>query len=442
MSLRYLPLTVLLVLSIALASCQSDSESGAGSVPETKTPEDIADGEDETPAPPGEDGDDDSPPPGDGPPDDAGGEEGDDDPAGEMPVIALERVADGLGGVVDVRHAGDGSGRLFTVERRGVVRILEDGEVSEEPFLDLSATVEATGGEQGLLGIAFPPDYPERRHFYVVYTIPGNDVVLVRYELLPDSDIPDPDSAVTILTATKAQAFRNHNGGRAEFGPDGMLYLSLGDGGGQDDPLSQGQDPGTLFGTILRIDVEGAQDGTYAIPQDNPFVGDADARGEVWVYGLRNPWRFSFDRATGDLYIADVGERDREEINVQEASSQGGENYGWSVMEGSLCFMPSDCDPDGLVLPVTEYDHSDGDCSVTGGFVYRGEAYPDLQGVYLYGDFCSGRIRGLRRVGDEWEAQVLLESDLQMITTFAEDEDGNLYVSDFATGTLYRIVVP
>lgn len=435
MTVRLLSLTAVMAGSLVLAACNSDSDSrGIAPTSEGEAPGDVAD--------PGGDGDqagepspggDDAPPDGDGDRDSG---------AGGFPVIALEQVAEGLGGVVDLRHAGDGSGRFFTVERRGVVRILEDGAISEDPFLDLSATVEARGGEQGLLSIAFPPDFTERRHFYVVYTIPGNDVTLVRYALLPDTDVPDPDSAVTILTANKAQAFQNHNGGRAEFGPDGMLYLSLGDGGGQDDPLSQGQDTGTLFGSILRIDVEGGADGSYAIPEDNPFVDDSDARGEIWVYGLRNPWRFSFDSATGDLYIADVGESDREEVNVQPAGSPGGENYGWSIMEGSRCFMPSDCDSTGLTRPVAEYDHADGDCSITGGHVYRGEAHPELQGIYVYGDFCSGRIRGLRRAGDGWESEVLLESDLQMITTFGEDEEGNLYVGDFATGTLYRIVVP
>lgn len=361
-------------------------------------------------------------------------------PPPEFPEISLAVFADDLSDPVQVTHAGDGSGRLFVVERRGVVRVFRDGEPDEGPYLDLEAQVRSTGSEQGLLSIVFPPAFSERRRFYVVYTDQAGAVVLARYPLLPDSEAPDTSSGEVLLTVP--QPFSNHNGGQAVFGPDGLLYLSLGDGGGANDPSGNGQNVGTLLGAILRIDVEGEGAGaTYAVPADNPLVDVQGAREEIWAYGLRNPWRFSFDRATGDLYIADVGQNRYEEINFQDAESPGGENYGWNVMEGAHCFLPADCDPEGLVLPVTEYEHQGGDCSVTGGFVYRGESHPDLQGIYVYGDFCSGRIRGLRRDGDgAWESVILLASGLQ-ISSFGEDEDGELYVADYR-GTLHRISVP
>lgn len=210
-----------------------------------------------------------------------------------------------------------------------------------------------------------------------------------------------------------------------------MLYIALGDGGSAGDPLGHGQNRASLLGTIVRIDVE-AGVAPYAIPPDNPF-GD-----EVWAFGLRNPWRFSFDRTTGDLFIADVGQARFEEVNVQPAASSGGENYGWNVMEGLHCFGADACDQRGLTLPVVEYGREGGNCSVTGGFVYRGSAHPALLGIYLYGDFCSGRIWGLRRVGATWENQVLLETSLR-ISTFGEDEAGNVYVADYALGEIHRV---
>jgi glucose/arabinose dehydrogenase len=348
----------------------------------------------------------------------------------ETPALTLNPVVGGFVQPIHITHAGDGSGRLFVTERRGVVRIVRDGVVAATPFLDLTALVQSADAEQGLLGIAFPPSFAERGNFYVHYTGQGGigDTVMARYTVSAVADLADPASGVTLLSAV--QPFVNHNGGQLAFGPDGMLYLGLGDGGAGGDPLANAQNPGSLLGKILRLDVESTTG--IAIPPDNPFAN------EVWAIGLRNPWRFSFDRATGDLYIGDVGENQFEEIDFQAVGAVGGENYGWNVMEGLHCFIDPSCDSSGLTLPVAEYAHAAGDCSVTGGFVYRGAQYPSLQGIYFYGDFCSGRIWGLRRVGTAWENQLLLDSDLQ-ISSFGEDEAGNLYVADLAGGAIYKI---
>lgn len=356
-----------------------------------------------------------------------------------FPDVTLVPVAGGFTQPVQIVEAGDGSGRLFVVERAGLVYVMESGEVRDLPWLDLRAFVKSQGAEQGLLSIAFPPGLAQRRHFYAVYTDQADSVVLARYALLAGSDEVDPDGGEVLLTVP--QPFANHNGGGSAFGPDGMLYLSLGDGGGANDPLGNGQNTDTLLGKLLRLDVE-AGGAPYAVPADNPFVTASGGRGEIWAYGLRNPWRFSFDRTTGDLYIADVGQALYEEINFQPAASAGGENYGWSVMEGAHCFRAQDCDREGLVAPVAEYPHEgSGDCSVTGGYVYRGQRHPELRGIYFYGDFCSGQIRGLRRNGGAWLSEVMLDSGLQ-ISSFGEDQDGELLVADYREGEIYRIARP
>jgi len=305
--------------------------------------------------------------------------------------------------------------------------IHRDGEDLAEPFLDLTDRVE-TGGERGLLSLAFAPDYAASGHFYVWYTRTGGATVLSRFTVGTEPDRADAASEQVLLEVE--QPYSNHNGGRLRFGPEGLLYLGLGDGGSANDPLGVGQDGTTLLGKLIRIDVDPAHDG-YAVPADNPFLADEAIRDEIWATGLRNPWRISFDRATGDLYIADVGQSLREEINVQPEASRGGENYGWSVMEGSLC-VAQDCDTDGLTLPVFEYGHDLG-CSVTGGEVYRGRAYPALSGTYLFGDYCTGTIWGLRRVGDRWEAGVLAETPYQILT-FGEAEDGAVYLASANRG--------
>lgn len=355
-------------------------------------------------------------------------------PPPPFPAITLTRVASGFVEPTHITHAGDGSGRLFIVERRGVVRILRDGTVLATPFLDITGLANSTGGEQGLLSVAFPPGFAAKRYFYVDYTgLSGTgDTVLARYPLTADPDVADSAGGATLLTVT--QPFTNHNGGQLAFGPDGFLYVALGDGGGSGDPSNNAQSLTTLLGKILRIDVESGVS-PYAIPTGNPFGN------EIWAYGLRNPWRFSFDRSAGDLYIADVGQNLFEEVDFQPATGSGGENYGWNIMEGLHCFNSTTCDQAGLTLPVAEYSHADGSCSVTGGFVYRGAQYPALQGVYIYGDFCSGKIWGLRKNGAVWENQLLLDTAL-LISTFGEDEAGNMYVADFTSGDIYKINVP
>ena len=357
------------------------------------------------------------------------------------PAISLIPVAGGFSLPVGITHAGDGSGRLFIVEQGGLVRIVKNGAVYPAPFLDVSSRLKSGTGEQGLLGLAFPPNYgPAHPYLYTNYTGTQGvgDTVISRFTASTDPDAAAPASEQQVLTIV--QPFTNHNGGQLAFGPDGYLYIGMGDGGSAGDPFNNGQDSLTLPGKMLRVDVSSPAGG-YSIPPGNPFVGNAAFRPEIWALGLRNPWRFSFDRQTGDLFIADVGQGVYEEVNFQAAASIGGENYGWNIMEGMHCYNAASCDQTGLTLPIAEYDHSRGDCAVTGGFVYRGTLYPALQGTYLYGDYCSGRIWGLKITGTNVENRLLIESGL-LISSFGEDEDGNVYVADHRSGGIYRIAVP
>jgi glucose/arabinose dehydrogenase len=350
----------------------------------------------------------------------------------EQVTLDLEEVASGFDQPLFVTHAGDGSGRTFVVERGGTIRFLSDREV----FLDISDRVESGGFEQGLLGLAFHPSFSENRYFYVNYTGQGGDTVVSRFSVNEDGSAGDPNSEQIILQQEQPAA--NHNGGMIEFGPDGYLYIGLGDGGGANDQYGNGQNTETWLGTLLRIDVDGEE--PYAVPEDNPFVDDPNVRPEIWAYGLRNPWRFSFDRDTDDLYIADVGQNQFEWVHFRPAGDQGGENYGWPIVEGSHCFQSEDCDKTGLVLPVAEYDHSLG-CTIIGGYVYRGEAYPELRGAYLFGDFCSGRIWTLSQDAQgNWLTTEMLQADAQ-ISSFGEDEAGEMYVTDLNGGVVYRVVV-
>ena len=328
--------------------------------------------------------------------------------------------------IVDIANAGDGSNRLFLVQQGGQIHIIKNGQTLDDPFLDISADVQS-GGERGLLSLAFAPDYDSSGLFYVWYTRPGGTTVLSRFEVSNDPDLADRPSEELILSV--GQPYANHNGGRLQFGPDGMLYLGLGDGGSSNDPENRAQDGSTLLGKLIRIDVDPAH-GTYAIPPGNPFVGNGGVMDEIWATGLRNPWKISFDRDTGDLYIADVGQESREEVNFQAASSAGGENYGWNLMEGTQC-AGGNCDP-GFILPVTEYTHADG-CSITGGEVYRGSAYPNLFGSYLYGDYCTGIIWSLERSGDSWITTQLADTNYS-IQTFGLAEDGSVYVASRVGG--------
>jgi glucose/arabinose dehydrogenase len=347
--------------------------------------------------------------------------------------VTLTKVAGGFNHPVAITHAGDGSGRLFVVEQAGVVKIIRNGVVSAIPFLDITSQVTPAGGEQGLLGLAFPPGFTARNSFYVNYTNRtgvGNTVV-ARFAVSADPERADPASRAELLTIT--QPFANHNGGQLAFGPDALLYIGSGDGGNGGDPLGNGQNTSVLLGKILRINVLSG-DAPYTIPAGNPFLN------EIWAYGLRNPWRFSFDRLTGDLYLADVGQNLVEEIDFQPAGSGAGANYGWNIMEGDRCFADPACSSSGLTLPVAQYLHGSGDCSVTGGYVYRGSTAA-LGGIYLYGDFCSGRIWGLQRSGTAWDNKLFNDTTLS-ISTFGEDEAGELYLADYATGDIYRIGAP
>jgi glucose/arabinose dehydrogenase len=398
-------------------------------------------------------------------------------PAGTLPgdpQIELVLVAEGLVDPVNVAAPNDGSGRIFIVERVGTIRIVENEQLLDEPFLDISSDMKIDFLEQGLLGLAFHPDYEENGRFFVNYTDyrTSGDTFIVEFTVSDDDpNQADPDSARVLLTFD--QPFVNHNGGTMRFGPDGYLYIASGDGGMAGDPYRNAQNLNTLLGALLRIDVDvnAEEQGGYGIPDDNPFVGQVlfsseanqmaqdgsyvpNARPEIWAYGLRNPWQFSFDSQTGDLYIADVGQREWEEINFQPAGSEGGQHYGWPMLEGSHCYPPdSDCYPFGE-LPVAEYQNTTGvGCSITGIGVYRGEVSTDLDGIYFVSDYCSGIFWGLvLDENDEWHFAELIETDL-MIAGAGEGEDGELYVAACAcqfgrdydpyadpNGTVWRIV--
>jgi len=352
--------------------------------------------------------------------------------------VQLEEVVSGLEQPTGVVNAGDDSDRLFVTQKTGLARIVEGGSVLDTPFLDLTDTV-STDSEQGLLGLAFHPQHAENGRFFVNYTREDGATVIAEFAVSDDPNVADPASERVLLTIP--QPYPNHNGGQLAFGPDGYLYIGMGDGGAGGDPEENGQNPSTLLGSMLRIDVDNGE--PYTIPEDNPFVETEGAAPETWAYGLRNPWRFSFDRETGDLWIADVGQSAFEEVNRQPADSTGGENYGWDITEGSSCFNEDDaraplesCDTEGLTGPVLEYPHSEGQ-SVTGGYVYRGEAIPELGGHYVFGDFVSGTIWGAAPAeGGGYASTPLVESGFNVVT-FGEDEAGELYVADFG-GTLYR----
>lgn len=344
------------------------------------------------------------------------------------PNFKLTPVISGLTQPIFATHAGDGSGRLFIAQLDGQILILDGTTLNSTPFLDISAIVKTNGGEQGLLGLAFDPDYDTNGYFYVVYSgEPSGSNILARYKVSNgDPDVADSSSGQILLTVAKPE--ENHNGGMLAFGPDGYLYYGLGDGGGGGDnhgSIGNGQDLTTMLGKILRLDVSTVP---YTVPPTNPFVGVA-GNDEIWAYGVRNPWRFSFDRSTGDLYIGDVGQDTQEEIDFQAAGFAGGANYGWRIREGNLCFNPStNCGtPTSYVAPVAVYNHSSG-CSVTGGYVYRGTAFPGLVGVYLYGDFCSGNIWGMyKNNSNQWVGKLIKDTGYN-ISSFVEDEAGELYV--------------
>ncbi|MCU0479114.1 MAG: PQQ-dependent sugar dehydrogenase [Chloroflexi bacterium] len=350
-------------------------------------------------------------------------------------TFGLRAVASGLDRVVALAHAGDGSSRLFVVEQPGRIRILDGAQARPAPFLDISTLVSCCG-ERGLLSAAFHPQYATNGAFYVYYTNTNGDLVLARYRVSADANVADPASGAILLTIPHP-GYANHNGGHVAFGADGRLYLSTGDGGGGGDPDGNAQDLGSLLGKVLRLAVDGGAG--YSVPPDNPFVSTPGARPEIWAYGLRNPWRIAFDRRTDDLFIADVGQGSREEIDFEPAGA-GGRNYGWVRMEGSLCYRPSTgCNDGTLTLPVLEYSHALG-CSVTGGYRYRGRSAAGLDGAYLFGDYCSGRVwGGIQDGAGAWSSVELVDTAYN-ITTFGEDESGELYLVAYgASSTIYRI---
>jgi glucose/arabinose dehydrogenase len=355
-------------------------------------------------------------------------------PPGQV-TPGLQQIASGLAFPLYLTSPPDDD-RLFLVEKGGVIRVMEGGALLDDPFLDLSGLVSGRA-EQGLLGLAFPPDYGSSGRFVVHYTDLDGDTRVSLFQVSDDPNHADPSSESVVLTAE--QPGPAHNGGQILFGPDGLLYIGLGDGGSHDgDDSGRGQSLGDLLGSVLRIDVRSGSG--YTVPDDNPFVGTEGARPEIWSHGLRNPWRFSFDRGTGDLYIADVGESRWEEVNRARAAEGAGRgaNYGWSRMEGSQCLVEG-CDQSGLTPPLVQYDHAGG-CAVTGGYVYRGSAIPQLQDQYFYADFCQGWVRSFPAAGDpgqpvDWPAL----SPGDNITSFGEDAAGELYILT-AGGGVFKIV--
>ncbi len=361
--------------------------------------------------------------------------------------VTMELVASGLNRPVYV-GAPDGDDRLFIVEQKGTIQLLKEGSILPQPFLDIDAIVMNPSGfsEQGLLGLAFDPDFTTNRYFYVHYTDTDGNTVISRYEVqATNPDQADVSSEEIVLT--QDQPFGNHNGGTIEFGPDGYLYFGFGDGGSGGDPGNRAQDPTTLLGKFIRIDVHPLP---YTSPIDNPFADDAGVLDEIWAFGVRNPYRWSFDRLTGDLWIADVGQSQWEEIDFQPAASDGGENYGWRLMEGLHCFNPPvDCGADTLDLPIHEYSHAGGNCSVTGGYVYRGGEVPQLNGYYVFGDWCTNRVWAFDYDGESiatfLELTELLDPTGQIdgLSGIGEDGAGELYLVSRAgttDGEVFKIV--
>jgi glucose/arabinose dehydrogenase len=330
----------------------------------------------------------------------------------------------------------DGSGDIFILEKGGTIRLVKNGKVQDQPFLDITSRVGSSGSEQGLLGLAFHPDYKNNGYLYVDYTNTDGNTVIARFTANSDHASADPNSFKQILTFK--QPYANHNGGQITFGPDGMLWIGAGDGGSEGDPQGNGQKTDTFLGKILRIDVDHGD--PYAIPPDNPFASGSGGKPEIWAYGLRNPWRFSFDSATHDLYIGDVGQNKWEEIDFVSSDLKPGLNFGWNRMEGTHCYSPpSGCDQSGLTMPVAEFSHAPGNCSVTGGYVYRGSQYAKIQGAYFFTDYCSGTVWALTHDASGNWTQTQVAQGGSGFSSFGEDANGELYVTDLSNGTVYHL---
>lgn len=359
-------------------------------------------------------------------------------PAGGKPV-RLRLFASGLDKPLYLTAAPGDTARQFVVEQPGKIRIIQHDSLLATPFLDITSQVGYDGNERGLLSVAFDPNYAGNGHFFVDYTDVSGNIEVMRYTVSANPNAGDPATADTVLEIGHS-TYANHNGGLLLFGPDGFLYIGTGDGGSGGDPLHNGQDSTKLLGKILRIDVSSLP---YTIPSSNPFASKAPARPEIWAYGMRNPWRFSFDRQTHDLYVGDVGQDTYEEVDFAASGDPGGHNYGWNVMEGMHCYPPgSSCDQTGLTLPIFEYAHGPGDvvgCAILGGYVYRGSLAPALSGRYLYADLCSGFVRTFTWTGAVTD-QLDLTSEVGShagVTSFGEDARGELYLV-VGDGSVYR----
>ena len=355
-----------------------------------------------------------------------------------LTTVRLDKVLGSLASPTDAKPANDGSGRLFVVEKAGTIHIVRNGALLPTPYLSITPLVRSAESERGLLGVAFHPKYKTNGQFYVYYTENTGDLIIARYKVSSNPDVADPNSGQELLRIAHRSA-ANHNGGNLVFGPDGYLYIGTGDGGGSGDTYGNSQNSNALLAKLLRIDVDSGS--PYGIPKDNPFVNRAGFRPEIWAWGLRNPWRFSFDRVTNDLFIADVGQNTYEEVDFQPASSMGGENYGWNKMEATHCFPPgAPCSAAGFVLPVAEYAHGGGDCSITGGYIYRGTAQPALNGAYFFADYCTGHFWSLVRSADgTWQMTDQLKAGFA-ISSFAQDEAGEIYVLNIGDGEMYHVV--
>jgi glucose/arabinose dehydrogenase len=334
-------------------------------------------------------------------------------------------IVSGLDRPVDLQA--DGSGRLFVVEKYGHIHVIEDGQMVDAPFLNIEDRVNNNSNEMGLLGLAFHPDYAQNGYFFVNYTGSGGDTFISRFQVTSNPYQAEPASEVNLLRLN--QPFPNHNGGGLDFGPDGYLYAGLGDGGAAGDPFGNGQKTDTLLGKVLRLDVNSSE--PYAVPTDNPFGN------EIWDYGLRNPWRISFDSSNGDLYIGDVGQGAWEEIDIHPAGTPGGINYGWDFREGAHEYEGNA--PSGLTDPIAEYSHDVGGCSITGGYVYRGSSMPEWNGIYFYGDYCTGYVWGLINSDGGWQNQLLFQTGMR-ITSFGQDETGEVYLV-IDSGDVYKLVI-
>jgi glucose/arabinose dehydrogenase len=354
----------------------------------------------------------------------------------KVSLVQPSLVTEGLSSPTSIAATPDSADkRLFVVEQAGTIRVIDESkQLNAEPFLDLSAKV-LSGGEMGLLGLVFHPLFAQNGYFYVNYIDKDQQTVIARYTVSGGSGTANIASE-TILFTLK-QPYKNHNGGALAFGPDGYLYIALGDGGSAGDPDNRAQNKDTYFGKIVRVDV--TKGDPYVVPPNNPFINDSGSKPEIWAYGLRNPWRISFDKETGDLYIADVGQGQLEEINLQKASSSGGENYGWRCYEGNQPYVTDGCkDKSAYTFPILEYNHEEERCSVTGGYVYRGSQYPGLTGKYFYGDYCNGQLFYAENKNDRW-SNVLAAQTSYSISTFGQGSDGELYFADFDTGSIYHI---